>query len=84
MNHPGGLICLHEERWSELSKKLDRIESKLDDQHKRIWVGNGVPALTQTIRDHDQTLRIITWVAGTTATAVIGIVVALVFKGVNT
>jgi hypothetical protein len=75
------LFCLHEERWQELSKKLDRIEGKIDDHHKRIWIGNGSPALAQTLRDHDQILRIITWVVGTVSTAVIGIIVALIFKG---
>ena len=76
--------CIHEERWAELSKKLDRIESKLDDQHKRIWIGNGTPALNQTLRDHDQIIRIIIWVTGTVSTAVIGIVATLVMKAGHT
>ena len=78
VEHP--LECLHEERWGVIKGALERIETKLDDQHKRIWVGNGAPALNATLQKHDQILSALVWVVGATATAAIGLAIKVLFK----
>ena len=59
---------------------LTRMESKIDEIHSRLFVDNGTPCFQTRLDRHDSVIKVITWLAGTTATAVIGVVVALIIK----
>lgn len=57
---PMHLACLHEDRWGRLetsvnhtadalahnANALDAIKKRLDEIHSKLFVGNGVPAIT--------------------------------------
>jgi hypothetical protein len=79
--------CLHEGRWEIISAQLARIENKLDDHNKRLFLGNGTPALATTVSKHDQVLSALVWTTGTLVTSMIvagvGLTIRAIFKGVS-
>ena len=83
----GHAVCAHEERWTAYKAQLDRIERKLDDQHQRLYIGNGTPALTSVVAKHEQVLTALVWTTGTLVTAMIvagvGLTVRAIFRGVS-
>ena len=60
-------------------EKLTRIETLVTDMHKRLFYDNGVPSFQTRLSNHDQQLRLIYWVGGTTLGGVIIAVLGLWF-----
>jgi hypothetical protein len=61
----GHTVCLHEDRWDTILKKLENIEKKLDHHHYRMFVDNGSPSIQTCLQqgvarfsDHEK--RIVT------------------------
>lgn len=89
----GHFKCLYPDRWQEESdfhreirESLKRLESKVDsladdhgDLHKRVFVGNGQPAMFVQLREHEQTIQGMLWTVRAVAAAVIGIGCKLIF-----
>ena len=78
-------VCLHPERWQEVRDALKRIEDKLDrlddshgDLHKRMFVGNGTPAMTVRIDRCERVAAAGTWIAALCVTAIVGLIVAAI------
>ncbi len=53
--------CLHEDRWDQVRADLAEIKTGLADLNRRLFIGNGQPALAHCVATHT---RILTWIGG--------------------
>lgn len=78
----------HDERFNQICNPvLTRIDLKLGEIHKAIFVGNGTPAITtrlakgdEKLKQHDKYFTALFWIAGAISTPLI---VAGVVAGVK-
>lgn len=60
--------------------KLTRIESKVDDIHKRLFVDNGEPCMQSKVRRCNDLVNCVVFIVGALVVAMIGVIVELLLK----
>ena len=63
---------------SSIKEATVRIETKLDDQYKHMYVGNGSPSFASTLNSHEQFILAAKWAICALITAVLPMIFVMV------